>query len=49
VEHTGIGKAVVNVHRDLDATIKGIGSVEFVGSPRFRQSVLGLGQVARRR
>jgi hypothetical protein len=49
VEHTGIGKAVVNVHRDLDATIKGIGSVEFIGSPRVRQSVLGLGQVVRRR
>jgi hypothetical protein len=49
VDHTGIGKAVVNVHRQLDVTIQGIGSVEFIGTPRVRQSVLGLGRVTRLR
>jgi hypothetical protein len=49
IEHTGIGKAVVNVKRQLDVSIRGIGSVEYIGSPKVRPEVLGLGSVTRRR
>jgi RNA polymerase sigma factor (sigma-70 family) len=47
VRHGGLGKAVVNARRQLDVNLVGNGSVEYVGSPQLRQSILGLGGVRR--
>jgi RNA polymerase sigma factor (sigma-70 family) len=49
VQHTGIGRAVVNASDLLEVTILGSGSVEYVGSPEVRRSVWGLGTVTRKR
>jgi hypothetical protein len=48
VQHLGMGKAVVNASKHLDVQIIGNGSVEYIGSPRVRQSILGLGSVKKR-
>jgi RNA polymerase sigma factor (sigma-70 family) len=49
VQHTGMGKAVVNASKQLDVNIVGNGTVEYVGSPQVRRSVLGLGSVTKKR
>jgi hypothetical protein len=49
VRHDGVGSAVVNVSEQLDATVSGVGSVEYIGSPQVsRESVRGLGSVKKR-
>jgi hypothetical protein len=48
VETSGVGGAVVNVSEQLDATVSGVGSVEYIGSPHVRQFVSGLGRVKKR-
>jgi hypothetical protein len=42
----GAGSAVVNARKQLDAQISGVGSVEYIGDPRVRQTVSGAGQVS---
>jgi DNA-directed RNA polymerase specialized sigma24 family protein len=49
IRHTGMGKAVVNASRQLDVSILGNGTVEYMGSPQVRRSVLGLGTVTEKR
>jgi hypothetical protein len=49
VQHTGMGKAVVNASKQLDVNIVGNGTVEYVGSPQVRKSLLGLGSVTKKR
>lgn len=48
VRHDGVGSAVVNVSEQLDVTLSGVGSVEYIGSPQVRESKKGLGSVKKR-
>lgn len=48
VHHSGVGSAVVNVSDQLDATVSGVGSVEYIGSPQVQKSGQGLGDVKKR-
>jgi hypothetical protein len=48
VKHSGAGLAVVQVSDTLDATIDGIGSIEYIGDPQVTQDVSGLGSVRQR-
>jgi Putative auto-transporter adhesin, head GIN domain len=45
VTHNGAGLAVVQVSDQLDATINGIGTVEYIGDPQVTKDVSGLGSV----
>lgn len=44
----GVGGAVLNVSERLDASVSGVGSVEYIGSPKVQKSGKGLGQVKQR-
>lgn len=48
VRNSGVGSAVVNVSENLDATVSGVGSVEYIGSPQVRESGEGVGTVKKR-
>ncbi|UKO98733.1 GIN domain-containing protein [Nostoc sp. UHCC 0870] len=48
VRHMGVGSVVVNVSQQLDATVSGVGSIEYIGSPQVRESGRGLGSVKKR-
>jgi hypothetical protein len=48
VQNAGAGSAVVRVSDDLDVTLSGVGSVEYIGSPKVRKSVSGVGSVKKR-
>jgi Putative auto-transporter adhesin, head GIN domain len=48
VRNSGVGSAVVNVSDELDATVSGVGSVEYIGSPQVRESGQGVGSVKKR-
>ncbi|QSJ14437.1 DUF2807 domain-containing protein [Nostoc sp. UHCC 0702] len=49
IRNSGVGSAVVNVSEQLDATVSGVGSVEYIGSPQVRrESVRGVGSVKKR-
>jgi len=48
VRHSGVGSAVVNVSDHLDATVSGVGSVEYIGSPQVQKSGRGVGSVKKR-
>jgi hypothetical protein len=48
VRSEGVGNAVLNVSDRLDATVSGVGSVEYVGNPTVQKSGKGLGQVKQR-
>ncbi|MDD4644723.1 MAG: DUF2807 domain-containing protein [Bacteroidales bacterium] len=45
----GVGKASVWVTSQLDATVEGIGAIDYYGNPTVRQNVSGLGIVNARR
>jgi hypothetical protein len=45
----GVGKATVWCTAQLDATVEGIGAIDYYGNPTVRQSVSGLGKVNARR
>jgi len=45
---SGVGNAVVNVSEKLDASVSGVGSIEYVGDPRVTEKVSGLGHVKKR-
>ena len=42
----GAGSAIVNVSKELDAEISGVGSVEYIGDPTIKQDVIGAGKVS---
>jgi hypothetical protein len=42
---SGSGNMVVNVERALDATVSGVGNVEYHGSPTVKRKVSGVGQI----
>lgn len=44
----GAGDAVVRVADRLDATVGGVGSVEYIGDPQVTEDVSGVGSVQRR-
>jgi Putative auto-transporter adhesin, head GIN domain len=46
VRVTGLGSAKVNVTDELDATVSGIGSIEYHGHPTVYHDVSGLGDVS---
>lgn len=48
VRNKGVGSAVVNVSEQLDATVSGIGSIEYIGSPQVKESVKGMGAIKKR-
>jgi hypothetical protein len=48
VRNKGVGSAVVNVSKQLDASVTGIGSIEYIGSPQVTESVKGMGKVKER-
>jgi hypothetical protein len=45
----GVGKATVWATAQLDATVEGIGAIDYYGNPTVRQNVSGLGKVNARR
>ena len=48
VHSEGMGSAVLNVSDRLDATVSGVGSVEYIGNPKVQKSGEGLGQLKQR-
>jgi hypothetical protein len=48
VRNNGVGSAVVNVSEQLDATVSGVGSIEYIGSPQVQKSGRGVGSVKQR-
>ncbi len=48
VRNKGVGSAVVNVSEELNATVLGIGSIEYIGSPQVKESVKGMGTIKKR-
>lgn len=48
VRNKGVGSAVVNVSEELNATVLGIGSIEYIGSPQVKESVKGMGAIKKR-
>ena len=47
VRISGPARARVHASEELDAVVRGIGVVEYSGSPRVRQRVLGMGSVVK--
>ena len=48
VQNKGVGNAVVNASEELDATVLGIGSIEYIGSPQIKESVKGMGVIKKK-
>jgi len=48
VTNNGAGAAVVRVSDELNATINGIGAVQYIGNPKVTKGVHGLGVVSKR-
>jgi hypothetical protein len=48
IHNSGAGTAVVMVSDDLDVTIDGLGSVEYIGDPQVTQEINGVGSVRQR-
>lgn len=48
VRSEGVGNALLNVSDRLDATVSGVGSVEYIGNPKVQKSGKGLGQLKQR-
>ncbi len=48
VNSDGIGGAVLNVSDQLNATVSGMGSVEYIGSPKVQKSGRGIGGIKQR-
>jgi len=44
----GTGRAVVNASDALDATVSGVGSVEYLGDPKVTSHITGVGTIRRR-
>lgn len=48
VTHNGTGGAVVRVSDKLEASVSGLGGIEYIGNPQVTKSVGGLGTVRQR-
>lgn len=48
VRNKGVGSAMVNVSEYLDASVSGLGSIEYIGSPQVTESVKGMGTIKKR-
>ncbi len=48
VHSDGIGDAVLNASDQLDASVSGVGSVEYIGSPKVQKSGQGIGGIKQR-
>ncbi|AFY74412.1 Protein of unknown function (DUF2807) [Synechococcus sp. PCC 7502] len=48
VRNKGVGNAVVNVSEQLEASVSGIGAIEYIGSPQVKESVKGLGGIKKK-
>ncbi len=48
VTNNGAGAAIVRVSDELEATINGMGIIEYVGNPQVTRGIHGLGVVSRR-
>ncbi|MBI5035380.1 MAG: DUF2807 domain-containing protein [Chloroflexi bacterium] len=48
VTNNGAGAAIVRVSDELNATINGIGFIEYIGNPKLTKGVHGLGVVSQR-
>jgi hypothetical protein len=44
----GVGKASVWATSELDATVEGIGAIDYYGNPQVRQQISGLGKINHR-
>jgi hypothetical protein len=42
-------RSIGNASKQLDVTIGGIGTVEYIGAPQIRRTILGLGTVKKKR
>ena len=49
IEVSGAGKAVVNAAHSLQVDISGAGAVEYLGDPKVKQSISGIGKVRQRK
>ena len=49
VKISGLGTAVVDAVKTLDATISGAGNIEYIGSPQVRQTISGAGSIKARK
>jgi len=45
---SGAGKAVVHAKNTLSVDISGAGVVEYIGDPKLRQTISGIGKVRRK-
>ncbi|WP_455389528.1 GIN domain-containing protein, partial [Petrachloros mirabilis] len=48
VTNNGAGAAIVRVSDELNATINGMGFIEYIGNPKVTRSVHGIGLVSQR-
>jgi Putative auto-transporter adhesin, head GIN domain len=48
VHSDGVGSAVLNVSDQLDASVSGMGSIEYIGSPKVQKSGRGMGEIKQR-
>lgn len=48
VKMHGVGKAVVWATKSLNASVDGVGSIEYYGSPEVRRTISGLGKISSR-
>ncbi len=48
VRNKGVGSAVVNVSEQLEASVSGIGAIEYIGSPQVQESMKGMGEIKKR-
>jgi hypothetical protein len=48
VRNKGVGSAVVNVSEQLDASVSGLGSIEYIGSPQVKESMKGMGEIRKK-
>ncbi|PZO36161.1 MAG: DUF2807 domain-containing protein [Pseudanabaena frigida] len=48
VRNKSMGSVVVNASETLDASVSGLGSIEYIGSPQVKESVKGMGSIRKR-
>jgi len=45
VKLTGLGSATISVVQELDATIQGVGNIEYYGTPSVKEQITGIGRL----
>jgi hypothetical protein len=48
VRNKGVGSAVVKVSEQLNASVSGLGSIEYIGSPQVKESIKGMGVIKKK-